>query len=122
RLLEPKSRPVAVDDTSYMLATNEYDEAVYLLAVLSLDCAREFLCSISHPTEKRRFSKDVLARLLIPPMKDCPQELRAKLKKEWEHTRAFPTELQQQVQVWLSTYRPARKASLNFELFADAIS
>ncbi|MCA1635296.1 MAG: hypothetical protein LC802_16795 [Acidobacteria bacterium] len=37
RLLEPCPRPVAVDDTSYMLATNDHEEAVYLLALLSLD-------------------------------------------------------------------------------------
>lgn len=106
RLLEPAPRPVAVDDTSYALATDDYDEAVYLLAILSLECTRDFLCSISHPAEKRRFSKEVLARLRIPLMKDSPWALRAEIKRQWEHSRTFPSALQHQVQDWLSSYAP----------------
>ncbi len=119
RLLEPTPRPAIVDDTSYMLATDDHAEAVYLLAVLSLDCAREFLCSISHATEKRRFSKDVLARVRIPPMEDCPRDILRSLKREWSRSKTFSRELQQQMQSWLASYQPTRTAPLNFELFAD---
>ncbi len=122
RLLEPNPRPAIVDDTSYMLATNDYDEAVYLLAIVNLDCSREFLNSISHATEKRRFSKDVLARLLIPPMEKCPPELRHKLKCEWARSRTFSTELQRSIQDWLSKDQPKRTEKMNFELLPNALT
>lgn len=119
RLLEPKPRPVIVDDTSYMLATNDHDEAIYLFAVVSLDCSRDFLCSISHSSDKRRFSKDVLARLLIPAMKDCPEQLRARLKEEWSLTRAFSTDAKRQMQDWLFSYQSAHNMTFNFDSLAD---
>lgn len=75
RLLEPAPRPAVLDDTCYMLATNDYGEAVYLLAILSLDCTRDFLLAVSYSGDKRRFSKEVLAKVLIPPVQDCPEPL-----------------------------------------------
>lgn len=113
RLLEPQPRPVAIDDTSYMLATNDYDEAIYLLAVLSLDSTREFLCSISCSTEKRRFSKDVLARLLIPPMRDCPQLILAKMKKDWVASKDFSSSVKRRTQNWLSAHHTYREYSFH---------
>jgi len=119
QLLEPKPRPAIVDDTSYMLATNDYDEAVYLFAVVSLNCSRDFLCSISHSGDKRRFSKDVLARLLIPAMKDCPAQLRSKLKEEWLLTRAFSTDTKRQMERWLLSYQSAHNMTFNFDGLDD---
>lgn len=107
RLLEPSPRPVIVDDTAYVLATNNHDEAVYLLAVLSLDCVTDFLLSISHSGDKRRFSKDVLARVLIPNAGDCPKSLLSDLIESWASKRSFQGETKQRLRAWLSTYGPA---------------
>ena len=105
RLLEPQPRPVVPDDTGYMLATNDYQEAVYLLAVLSLDCTRDFLLSVSHASDKRRWTKDVLARVLIPPMRECPAEIVTALKQSWFLDKRFLLQTQQQLQEWLSRYK-----------------
>jgi hypothetical protein len=119
RLLEPSPRPAIVDDTSYMLATNNYEEALYLLAIVNLDCTRDFLCSVSHPPEKRRFTKDVLARLLIPPFEHCPQELRHNISREWLCSRDFSAQLKGTLCSWLSNYKATDSECLNFDLFPD---
>jgi hypothetical protein len=57
QLLEPAPRPAVLDDTGYMIATDDYAEAMYLFAVLNLDCTKQFLMSVSHASDKRRFSR-----------------------------------------------------------------
>lgn len=109
RLLKPSPRPVVIDDTGYMLATDVYEEAVYLVAILNLDCARDFLMSITHSREKRRFSKEVLVRILIPPMYDCPLDIRSMLMNSWESTRAVSSNIKRQVEDWLFTYGTTRQ-------------
>lgn len=106
RLLQPSPRPVVLDDTGYMLPTNDRREAIYLLAVLSLDSTRDFLCSISHPRDKRRFSKDTLQRLRIPPYRECSQSLRDALVISWEQTGAFSVSQTQQLTAWLAEHTP----------------
>lgn len=102
RLLEPCPRPVVVDDTAYMLSTDSYEEAVYLLAVLSLNCASDFLLSISHSGDKRRFSKDALARILIPPADDCPRSIISALVEARSSKQVFPESVKRALRVWLS--------------------
>ncbi len=102
RLLEPDPRPVAVDDTGYILATNNYDEAIYLIAFLSLDCVSDFLLSISHAGDKRRFSKDVLSRLFIPPIESCPRAILSDLLESWASKRAFEEGVKQRLKTWIS--------------------
>jgi hypothetical protein len=79
RLLAPSRYCSAVDDTSYTISINTYEEASYVHAVLNLDCTREFLLSISYPGDKRRFSKDVLDRAYVPPFDEVPANLRSNL-------------------------------------------
>jgi hypothetical protein len=109
RLLEPTPRPVVVDDTSYMLTTNDYEEAIYLLAILNLDCTRDFLLSISHPSDKRRFSKDILSRVLLPPVTNCPKDIRALLLESWKDIRSFTNEAKEQLRQWLHDYNAGGK-------------
>jgi len=75
RLLPPSPRISIVDDTCYIIATDDEREAAYLLAILTLDCVRDFLMAISYPGDKRRFSKDVLSRVHIPSIDSCPPKL-----------------------------------------------
>lgn len=103
RLLVPTSRPVVVDDTSYMLTTCNYEEAIYLLVILSLDCTHDFLLSISHPSDKRRFSKEVLSRIMIPPFSECPKDICASILKSWKATGSFESE---KLRDWLKQYKP----------------
>jgi hypothetical protein len=102
RLYEPSPRPVVVDDTSYMLSTGNYEEAVYLLALLSLSCTREFLLSISHPGDKRRFSKDVLSRVLLPTVAHCPAKIRQALMTSWKTRRSFDDQAQRELLDWIA--------------------
>lgn len=98
QLLEPTPRPVVVDDTGYMIATDDYAEAVYVFAVLNLNCTKQFLMSVSHPSDKRRFSKEVLARVLIPPMRECPSAIRASIAASWTVNRNFSANIKRQMQ------------------------
>lgn len=104
RLLEPDPYPAVTDDTCYLLATDDLREAVYLLAVLSLDCTREFLLAISYNGDKRRFSKEVLSRVLIPPYNECPAEIRAKLVEQWQSDRQFSPSTTKLLHNWLVSY------------------
>ncbi len=79
RLLQPGRYPVAVDDTSYAISTNEYELAQYIFAVLNLKSSREFLKSISYRGDKRTFSKEVLSRVWIPPFSELPEVVRTNL-------------------------------------------
>lgn len=106
RLLEPNPRPVIVDDTSYMLTTNSYEEAVYLLGILSLGCTQDFLLSISHSSDKRRFSKDVLSRVLLPPITACPKSIRTSIVESWKLRHLFSDEVRRDLEGWLKGYRP----------------
>lgn len=115
RLLQPNPRLAVVDDTGYMLATNDLSEGLYLLAVLTLDCTRDFLLSISHVSEKRRFSKDVLARVFIPPMKDCPDSIIRSLVDSWSGNSRFTLTVSSPLQEWLSTYSKKGNMSFAFE-------
>ena len=107
RLLEPSPLPAVTDDTCYLLATDDYAEAVFLLAMLTLPVAKEFLLAISSPGSKRRFSKEVLSRLTIPPFSACPQSLRSLIVDSWRVDRAFSASLQSELTTWLETYSPA---------------
>jgi hypothetical protein len=117
QLLEPGLRPAIVDDTSYILSTNNREEAIYLYAVVSLDCAREFLLSISYESDKRRFSKDVLARLLLPPIKECPQELLSGLVFSWSQDKSFSAADKEKLKVWLIEYKANDKPAIQGDLF-----
>ncbi len=79
RLLQTGEYPVAVDDTSYAISTNDHEEANYIFAVLNLEKTTEFLKSISYPKDKRTFSKEVLSRVCIPSFTEVPEELRKNL-------------------------------------------
>lgn len=105
QLLEPTPRPVVVDDTGYMIATDDYDEAVYVFAVLSLDCVKQFLLSVSHASDKRRFSKEVLARVFIPPMHECPLPIRTAIADSWVVNEQLSIDVKKQMQDWLSDCR-----------------
>ncbi len=107
RLLQPSPRVPTVDDTCYMLATDDEVEAVYLLAVLSLDCVRDFLLAISYRGDKRRFSKEVLSRIPIPPMADCPAALVAVAFSQWQEMGGFSADYKQALQEWFTSYRGA---------------
>jgi hypothetical protein len=61
----------------------------------------------------------VLARLLIPALKDCPKQLRARLKDEWSLTRAFSTDTKRRMQDWLFSYQSAHSTTFNFDGLAD---
>lgn len=104
RLLHSDTKPVVVDDTCYMLATDDRDEAVYLLAVLSLPCAADFLRAVSHASDKRRYSKEVLSRLLIPPFRDCPRQVTGALSEAWLTETAFPQDAMADLRSWLEEY------------------
>ena len=105
RLLEPTSRPVIVDDTAYIIATNNLSEAVYLYALLSLKCTQDFLLAISHAGDKRRFGKSVLSRVLLPAASQCPAPLMASIIEAWAENRTIPIEIHSQLQRWLQTYQ-----------------
>jgi hypothetical protein len=105
RLLEPAPRLPVIDDTCYMLATDDYQEAVYLLAVLSLESSRDFLLAISYAGEKRRFSKDVLARLFLPPAGDCSAALRAELVAQWQGSGTFAPATKQALHDWRASFQ-----------------
>lgn len=105
RLLKSEPRPVALDDTGYMLATDDYEEALYLLATLGLDCTRDFINSISHAGDKRRFTKEALNRILIPPAHLCPLEISAALIKSWDANGSFSHSAESQLRDWLYDYR-----------------
>jgi hypothetical protein len=106
QLIEPSPRLAMPDDTGYMLATESHEEAIYLLALLTLCSAKNFLLSISHSGDKRRFSKEVLGRLLIPPMKEVSIELLRNLVESWNTNRSFLREHQTALEEWLKTYQP----------------
>ncbi|MCA1566781.1 MAG: hypothetical protein LC803_14280 [Acidobacteria bacterium] len=105
RLLKPEPRPVALDDTSYMLAIDDYEDAVYLLALLRLNCTREFIKSISHAGDKRRFTKETLNKILIPPVHQCPPEVLTILINSWESIGSFPHSVESQLRDWLYEYK-----------------
>lgn len=109
RLYKPNPRPVVVDDTSYMLTTNNYEEAIYLLAILSLDTTRDFLLSISHSSDKRRFSKDVLSRVLLPPVARCPAGIRQPLIESWKTNHSFDDQTKERLKNWLKEYQVTGK-------------
>lgn len=106
RLLEPTCRPVIVDDTAYMIATDDYEEAVYLLAVLSLDCVRDLLLAISDAGDKRRFSKSVLEQVFIPPISECPSSLRTAITEAWSKDRKLSPATLAPLQAWRRAYKP----------------
>ena len=118
RLLAPTLRIPVTDDTCYFLATDDHTEAIYLHTLLALDCVREFLLSISAAGEKRRFTKEVLSRLKLPPMSACPTNLCNTLVAQWQDCTAVSVATRRELQAWLLNYRqPVQQLSL----FADAV-
>ena len=115
RLLESKPRLAVPDDTCYMLATDAYPEAVYLLAVLSLDCTRDFLLSISYRGDKRRFSKEVLERVMIPPFPECPPTVRSTLATQWQAQGRLSSSVTRELREWLSTYSAPTQSPAFFQ-------
>lgn len=79
RLLKPGRYPVTVDDTCYEISTNDPEEAKYIFSVMNLRNTLEFLQAISYSGDKRRFSKEVLERVFIPPFRDLPELIRNNL-------------------------------------------
>lgn len=112
QLLEPLPRGAVLDDTCYSLNTDDRVEAIYLLAILRSACTRDFLLAISNAGDKRRFSKDVLSRLYLPPYADCPVALVMALVDEWDAERRFSECTQQALLEWLRDQRGARTASV----------
>lgn len=109
QLLEPEARLAVVDDTCYMLATDDLSEAIYLLAILRLPCTREFLLAISSEWDKRRFSKEVLSRLLIPPYDACPVVLTTMLVEQWRTCGQFSPRTIVELTEWLMCQRGVRE-------------
>jgi hypothetical protein len=97
RLLAPGAHLSAVDDTSYTISVQSEEEARYILAILNLDCTKDFLRTISYKGDKRRFSKDVLDRIYIPPFADAPETVR------WTPSDA------KALADWLCSHPPERK-------------
>lgn len=108
QLLEPAPRRAVIDDTCYSLNTDERAEAIYLLAILRLASTRDFLLAISTAGDKRRFSKDVLSRLYLPPYAHCPAALARVLVEEWDTERQFSEYAQQSLVEWLRYQRELR--------------
>lgn len=117
RILDSDTRPAIIDDTCYMLATDCHDEAIYLGAVLNLDATRDYLLSISWQGNKRRFTKDTLARVFVPPMSECPVEIITALRQCWNTERTFSAEIVTQLQEWLAQHRSSDKHSFQRQLF-----
>jgi hypothetical protein len=111
QLLEPGPRLPVIDDTCYSLTTDDRAEAIYLLAILRLACVRDFLLAISAVGEKRRFSKDVLARLYLPPYANCPSTLALALVGEWDTERRFSEPIQRELTAWLRYQQKRRTPS-----------
>jgi hypothetical protein len=111
QLLEPAPRLAVIDDTCYSLTTDDRAEAIYLLAILRLACTRDFLLAISAAGDKRRFPKDVLSRLHLPPYASCPVALTMALVEEWDTGRRFVERTQQELTAWLRYQRELRVPS-----------
>jgi len=118
RLLASDSlRPAIVDDTCYMLTTDRYDEAIYLTALLNSKSVRDFLLSISWRGSKRRFTKDVLARVFIPPMSECPTEIIAALMLGWFAGQTVSAGAAVMLEVWLAEYAKSDRQLFQPQLF-----
>ena len=116
RFLEPIERPAIVDDTSYLIATENREEAIYLLALLNLDCTKNFLLSISDENGKRRFTKNVLSKVFIPHLNECPLEIRRSLVSAWNNKRTFFATTLEALQDWRRSYQAS---ALQPSLFAS---
>lgn len=117
RLLGSDSRPAIIDDTCYMLATDRYDEAVYLTALLNSKCVLDFLLSISWQGSKRRFTKDALARIFIPPMSECPVDIITVLMQDWSTRQSVSAEAALLLEGWLSEYGESDRHVFQPQLF-----
>lgn len=113
RLLAPDPRLPVTDDTCYFIATDDQAEAVYLWAILGLDLVRDFLLAISAAGEKRRFTKEVLSRLLLPPASACPPALRRTIEAERRDRWGIAPATARELEAWLLDYRqPVGQLSL----------
>lgn len=78
---EEIERPVMLDDTSYFLSFDNYNDAYVCMLLLNSKKVQEFLLSISFRDAKRPYTKKVLQRLNI---KKCTQKIDIKELKETE--------------------------------------
>ena len=58
-----ENKPVMLDDTSYYLFFNKFQDAFFNWVLLNLDSTKEFLSSIIFLDSKRPYTKDILMRL-----------------------------------------------------------
>ena len=74
--------PIMLDDTTYFLSFDNYDEAYACMLLLNSDSVQDFLFSISFQDAKRPYTKKVLQRL---DLKKCIEEVTVdELKKTEE--------------------------------------
>ena len=59
------NRPVMLDDTSYYLSFDDYNEAIFTWILLNSQQVKNFLLSISFLESKRPFNKGILMRIKI---------------------------------------------------------
>jgi len=117
RLLEPSARTAVVDDTCYTLAADNYDEAIYLTTLLNAKSVLDFLLSISWQGSKRRFTKDVLSRVFIPPISECPVGIVTALTQDRSARYTVSAEAASLLEEWLSEYARSDKQSFQHQLF-----
>lgn len=60
---EQLEHPVMVDDTSYFISFDNYNDAYVCMVLLNTNCVQDFLYSISFQDAKRPYTKKVLQRL-----------------------------------------------------------
>ncbi len=73
--------PIMLDDTTYFLSFEDYDEAYACMLLLNCESVQEFLYSISFQDAKRPYTKKILQRL---DLKKCINEVSLDEMKETE--------------------------------------
>ncbi|MBE5858663.1 MAG: methyltransferase [Butyrivibrio sp.] len=73
--------PIMLDDTTYFLSFDTYDEAYACMVLLNCESVQDFLFSISFKDAKRPYTKKVLQRL---DLKKCFEEITIDELKETE--------------------------------------
>lgn len=77
------SHPIMLDDTSYFLSFDTYDEAYTCMLLLNSESVQNFLYSISFQDAKRPYTKKVLQRI---DLLKCVQEVSIEELKKTEKT------------------------------------
>lgn len=85
------NKPIMLDDTSYYLSFDKFQDAFYNWVLLNLDSTKEFLSSIIFLDSKRPYTKDVLMRLDLDKFAKTVSfdvffdYYRKNLRKYWEY-------------------------------------